>query len=539
LNSEKIFISYAREDDTIARTIADDLRSSNFQLWIDQEDIAPGQHWDRAIESAIDECDAFLVLLSAKSTASDVVLDEINYALEQNKRVFPVIVESCRVPLRLRRLESVEFDPDDDASLERLVAAISQTDPRLDQPIEEEASFAYHPGQHHVPSIALLPFKTSGTGDSTSVLSDGLLTETVEALSLYPGLFVIASATSRTYRDASITLEQIARELRVSYLLVGQLAVVGETLRVSCELVSARSGQIVWSEHFDREIEDLFLVQDEITRAIVRRLLSHITAREREKAMRKAPENLTAWEIMQRVFYYEWSYEWLTDSIDLLRRAIEIDPTLAEAHALLAARLAYMLWYGEFDKVVSSLAHAERALKLAPNNTHCLVCSSVAHNANGDVQRALHLVERAVDLNPNSADAWGYNGLYLAMTGRNTEALEMLDYAFELSPKDPVRYLWYAHRAICYANQGDYAAVLEACQASTRLHDQWFWSFMVQAQAHAMLGHHAEARRDWQAAKRLNKAVTVANFEGWLRGSSLNTAQQEAVVSAVRESGCE
>ena len=85
--------------------------------------------------------------------------------------------------------------------------------------------------------------------------------------------------------------------------------------------------------------------------------------------MRKAPENLTAWEIMQRVFHYEWSYAWLVDSIGLLRRAIEIDPTLAEAHALLAARLAYMLWYGELDKVESSLAHAERALELAPDNT--------------------------------------------------------------------------------------------------------------------------------------------------------------------------
>jgi adenylate cyclase len=204
----------------------------------------------------------------------------------------------------------------------------------------------------------------------------------------------------------------------------------------------------------------------------------------------------------------------------------------------LAARLAYMMWYGQLEQVALSVPHAERSLALAPDNPNCLVCSAVAFNATGDPERALHLVERAVQINPNSADAWGYNGLYLAILGRNSEALDMLNYAFELSPKDPVRYVWYSHQTICYANRDDYGSALAACQNSTRLHDQWFWTFMAQAQCHAMLGHHALARQDWQRAKELNESVSIENFEMWLTVSALSLKQRQDVVNSLRDAAC-
>lgn len=538
MSSSKIFVSYARADDAVARQIAEGLRASNIALWRDQDDILPGQRWDHAIEQAIEECSDLIVLLSSNSAVSEVVLDEINYALERKKRVLPVVIESCKVPLRLKRLESVRFDSDYDASMQRLLRAITENrSPRASD--EAEPSFAYHPGQRHKPSIAVLPFETLSSSTSAEVLSDGLLTEIVEALSRNSELFVIASATTRGYRDRARNVDQIAKQLRVSYLLFGQLTVLDTRLRVACELVSAGSGRAVWTEHFDRDIADVFAVQDAIARAIAHRLQRGLGAHERSKIVRKAPESLTAWEIFQQARYYEWSYEWLTKSITLLKRAIELDPELAEAHALLAARMAYMIWYGHLDSVAQSLAHAARALELAPDNANCLVCSSVAQNYNGNPQKALNLVERALEINPNSADAWGYNGLYLAVIGRNKEALDMLDYAFELSPKDPVRYLWYAHKAICYVNQDDYETALELFTQSTRLHDQWFWSFMAQAQSHAVLGHAEEARRDWAHAKRLNPIVSVATFKIWLTTSPLTREQQRAVVSAVEKAGCE
>jgi adenylate cyclase len=539
MSSSRIFVSYSRADDAIARQIIEGLRASNLVLWVDQDDILPGQRWDQAIEQALEQCSDVLVLLSSRSAVSDVVLDEINYALERKKRVLPVVIESCNIPLRLKRLESVRFDADYDASLQRVLRAITENRAQPLAPADAEASFAFHPGQRHKPSIAVLPFDSLNATESSRVLSDGLLTEIVEALSRNSELFVIASATTRGYRDKTRNVDEIAKQLRVSYLLIGQLTVLDKRLRVACELVSSGSGRVVWTEHFDRDIADLFVVQDAIARAIAHQLQRGLGTHERNKIIRKAPESLSAWEIFQQARYYEWSYDWLTKSITLLKRAIELDPELAEAHALLAARMAYMIWYGHLNSVAQSLTHAARALELAPDNANCLVCSSVAQNYNGNHQKALNLVERALEVNPNSADAWGYNGLYLAVMGRNKEALDMLDYAFELSPKDPVRYLWYAHKAICYVNQDDYETALDLFTKSTGLHDQWFWSFMAQAQSHAMLGHSESARRDWQHAKRLNGSLSLANLRVWLTASTLTREQQNAVVDALRNSGCE
>ena len=538
MTASKTFVSYSHADDAVARRVTACLRSANIPVWIDDDDILPGQRWDRAIEAAIDECSDFVVLLSNNSVVSDIVLDEVNYALEMKKRVLPVVIEPCKVPMRLKRLEFIRFDADYEASQKRLVDAFADPGARVSTLDEQASSFAYHPGQRHRPSIAVLPFATLNAKESTNVLSDGLLAEIVEALSLNPELFVIASATTREFRDKTPNVDEIGRQLRVSYILFGQLTVLGSRLRVACELVSVGSKQIVWNEHFDRDIADLFAVQDQIARSIVHRLQTGLGTHQRNKLTRKPPQSLNAWEIFQQARTYEWSYQWLSESIALLKRAIELDPSLADAHALLAARMAYMIWYGQLESVAQSLTHADRALVLAPDNANCLVCASVAQQYNGNAQRALGLVERAVEINPNSADAWGYNGLYLASVARNKEALDMLVYAFELSPKDPVRYLWYSHKAICYVNQDNYERALEMFNQSTRLHDQWFWPLMGQAQSHAMLGQGEMARRDWERAKRLNSNLSLASFKFWLRASPLTADQQHNVVKAVERAGC-
>jgi TolB-like protein/cytochrome c-type biogenesis protein CcmH/NrfG len=541
LSASPVFISYSRRDKVLARRVTDALRASDIPLWMDQDDIHPGQQWDQAIEQAIDRCSQFVVLLSSTSIVSEIVLDEIHYALETRKRILPVVVEPCRVPLRLKRLELLELNAEDQSSLDRLVAAIRGPldDEPGSVPREAEQSFAYHPGQRYRPSIAVLPFNVLSGDASAVVLSDGLLAEVVEALSRNAELFVIASATTRAFRGQSRAVKDIAIELRVGYLLVGQLTVVGSRLRVACELVSANSGHVIWSDHFDRPVTDLFDVQDRIARSIVHQLQRGLGVHERNQIVKRPPDSWNAWEIFQEARHYEWSAEWLRRSIVSLERAIKLDPRLAEAHALLAARRAYMMWFGDFESLVRSLTDAERSLELAPDNTNCLVCSSIAYQYNGQPERALTLIERAVELNPNSADAWAYNGSYLAGVRRNREALEMLDYAFELSPKDPARYLWYAHKVVCFANEDDYARALAACLESTRLNDQWFWTLMAQAQSYAMLDHPEEARRDWSRARRLNPSLSVANFRTWLETSALTSDQKISVVSALTSAGCE
>jgi tetratricopeptide (TPR) repeat protein len=321
-------------------------------------------------------------------------------------------------------------------------------------------------------------------------------------------------------------------------MVMGQLAIVEKRLRVSCELVNTQNSRVVWSESFDRELTDVFDIQDQIARAVTHQLSRNFGDFEYKRVSAKRMDDLNAWELLHRAMYYGWTYDWLVDSIALLEKSIQMDETLAESHALLAARLAYMIWYGDMEKVARSMKHAQRALALEPESSVCLLCSSVAYNVNGQSDIALRQVEHALEINPNLADAWAYNGLYLGTVGRSDEALEMLAYAIELSPKDPIRYLWYAHQVICYANKGDYELALEACQRSTTIHNDWFWTHMAQAQCEAMLRKQAEARLSWSRAKELNPIVSIESMTMWLKKSALNGEQQFNVVKNLKEAGC-
>lgn len=527
-------MSYSRKDKKFAHTLAADLRASGLEVWVDLESIPTGSRWDNEIEQGIDACDDLLVVLSENSARSDVVLDEVNYALESKKRVLPILLGECRVPLRLRRLESLRLGTDYQSLLERLLREIQASDESDDPGGAVEPTF----GQRYIPAIAVLPFEIVGSQETELLLSDGLLTEIVNAISTNQDLFVISSGTTRAYRGSTLTSSQIADELRVNYLVSGQLAIIGNQLRVSSELSDAKNHRVVWSQSFQRDVTDIFSVQDAIAAGIAHQLQRGIGGQERKRIVSKPPSSLSAWEMVVQALYYGWSEEWMKNSIQTLRHAVELDPQLAEAHALLAARLAYMTWFGDFAAVAESLGYAQRALDLAPDNANVLVCSSVALNSNGQSDQALALVQRAVEINPNLADGWAYYGLYLALRRENAKALEMLDYALELSPKDPVRYLWHSHKVICYANQDDYESALTASKESTRLHDQWFWSMMAQAQAEAMLGEHQAAQASWARAKALNPSLSMSSFPIWLAASSLDETQQQRVVQALTTAGC-
>lgn len=534
MSARQLFMSYSRKDQQFAHTLAADLRASGLGVWVDLESIPTGSHWDNQIEQGIDACDDLLVVLSESSARSDIVLDEVNYALETKKRVLPILLGECKVPLRLRRLESLRLGSDYQSLLERLLVEI-QTKPVDVQgqgPIEQMV------GQRYIPAIAVLPFELLGGEDADLFLSDGLLTEVVNDISTNQDLFVISSATTRAYRGSALSSAEIAAELRVNYLVSGQLIKINDQIRVSCELSDAKTHRVAWSQSFLQDAAEVFSVQDKIAVAIAHQLQRGIGGQERKRVESKPPGNRSAWEMVVQALYYGWSEQWMKESIQMLRRAIELDPLLAEGHALLAARLAYMVWFGDFAAVAESLACAKRALSLAPDNANVLVCSSVALNSNGQSDQALAMVQRAVEINPNLADAWAYNGLYLAIRQQNEEALEMLDYAIALSPKDPVRYLWYSHKVICYANDGDYEQALVASKESTRLNDQWFWSVMTQAQAEAMLGDVDAARTSWSRAQALNPAVSMASFPIWLAASSLDSEQQQQVIQALTDAGC-
>lgn len=524
------FLSYSRADQRVAGELADALEGAGHSVFLDTRHIAPGDRWDASIQQHLRDSKAVVVLLSPDAVRSDNVLDEVGFALDLHKLIVPVIIRPCDVPLRLRRFEWLAFDGRADRIAEELAGRLSRGMARRE------------PGHDETwerPSVVVLPFRGLSAVRDTEALCDGLLYGIIESLSHNKEFFVIAAGTSLTYKADAPNLGQIANELGVRYAVSGTLQCTATRVRVTFELCNAVNECVILSNHHEGELEDHLAFQEAISRAIAVELQPRLTRAEIKRVARKSPTELNAWELFMRARTYNWSRDWLHQSIELLERAIAIDPAAASARALLAARFAYLIWYGEFENAGRALEQIDKALELDPNDSFIQVASCIVHMHLGNARRALESSERALETNPNLAEAWAYHGACLGLTGENRRGLEQLDMAFRLSPKDPLRYIWYLFRMVCLVGDENYEEAAKAGEASIRLNREWFFVEMSQAVNYAMLDRAAEARAAWAQARHLNSQVSVDAYRLWLANSQLSEAHRERLIAALKRVGCE
>ena len=210
------------------------------------------------------------------------------------------------------------------------------------------------------PSIAVLPFANLSADPEQEYFSDGVADDIITELSRSRSLFVIARNSSFTYRGRSVDVRQVARELGVRYVLEGSVRRNGAQVRVVAQLIEAETGNHIWAERYDRALEHLFAVQDEITEAVTHAIVPAISHAERQRAIRKAPENLNAWEAHQRGLWHMGKHvpADLERAQHLFRRASELDPLFAAPHAMLA--LTYMhIYVGAVVRIDHEMAEAE------------------------------------------------------------------------------------------------------------------------------------------------------------------------------------
>ncbi len=515
----------------MALRLVQDLRAPEIRLWIDQLDIPAGARWDVAVEQALARCSGIVILLSQTSVMSDNVLDEVSFALETRKAVIPVVVDGCRVPLRLRRFEWIDTRRGYDQALAAIRDAIVRGGMGRTQSFDT-------PEVGGRPSIAVVPFRNVTDDARVESLRDGLLAEVSEALSLSSDFFVISSNTTRTYKDNVHDVRFIASDLGVRYVVTGSLMRDGNRVRVLAELSNGETCRLLWSEHFDHDLSDVFAIQDEITKAIAVRLQPRVVREEIKRAARRSANQQSAWELFHRARTYLLGHVKVKESIEFLRRAIELDPLLVEARALLGARLSYLIWYGEVDKLVESKREVDHALSLAPTNPSVLVASCIAYVHMGQHRRAVELAELALERNPNLAEAWAYRGLTLGLSGQAQDGIEKLAYAFDLSPKDPLRYMWHLFRAVCYTTMEDHESASEAARASVNLFSGWFFSHMAHAASLAMTRRPQEALAAWREAKHLNGIVSLGAYRSWLDMSTLDDNHRKRIIEQLELAGC-
>jgi len=293
------------------------------------------------------------------------------------------------------------------------------------------------------PSIAVLPFNNLSGDPDQEYFADGMTEDIITGLSRFRSLFVIARNSSFAYKGKSPDVRKVARDLDVRYVLEGSVRRSGERIRITGQLIDAETGNHLWAERYDRELKDIFALQDEVTEAIVAAIAPEIGDVERKRAQRKPPESLEAWDIYQHglaAFYSSTDEERFRLAIEQFDRVNEIDPTFAPAFAMAAgARTRYVAHFAPDDRgayLNPAREKAYKAITLDPRDPICLWNDGRVQSLFGRHDVAISKVEEAIALNPSDAMSHHYLGVVLCTAGRANEAIPHFDQAMRLSPRD-------------------------------------------------------------------------------------------------------
>ena len=342
------------------------------------------------------------------------------------------------------------------------------------------------------PSIAVLPFANMSGDPEQEYFSDGISEDIITALSQFRSLFVIARNSSFSYKGRSVKVQDIGRDLGVAYIVEGSVRKAGNRVRVTAQLIEAATGNHIWAEKYDRELADIFDVQDELVRSIASALPGRLDEVGLERARRKPSENLTAYDYFLRAEGRLMDRFDDADAIALYRKAIEIDPTYARAYSRISAFYSYSMFTQADDNDEAkrlARSHAEKALAIDPDDAYVHAVTAQTYMMLGDHELTRYHVDKSIALNPNETAVLRFASITLAYLGRHEEALAWKD-----------RYL----RADPHYAQGFHEMVFDTCFNAQRYDDAiaafqgWreppAHMFAELAAAYALLDRMAEAR---------------------------------------------
>ena len=340
------------------------------------------------------------------------------------------------------------------------------------------------------PSILVRAFTSAG--DVQPYFSDGFTEDVITELTRFTQLSVASLYTSTRLSD--VDHATLAADLRVDFVIAGRIRRMGKRMRISCELVDAASGDGLWAEHYDSDEQDIFDVQDELVRKIVGTVVGRLKAAGAEKARRKPPANLAAYECVLRgnalplgdVAAEAEASQWY-------RRAIELDPAYGRAHAKLA-HITQLEWFrdmGPSDALLEeALSIAKKAVALSPNDPVCLNILGWVHIHLRDFEVAAQLYARALDLNPNDPEQVSYLGTFHTFSGEPERALQWFERAQVLDPLYEPSWYW-PFRGLAHFIAGRLELAIVSLGRSSTM-PVWVSAYL--AAASALLGRSAEAK---------------------------------------------
>lgn len=365
------------------------------------------------------------------------------------------------------------------------------------------------------PAIAVLPFVNMSGEAEQEYFSDGISEDLITALSKLRWFFVIARNSSFVYKSKSVHLNQIAAELGVRYVVEGSVRKSGDRVRITAQLNDVANGSHLWAERYDRQLADVFAVQDEITEAIVAAIEPQLYAAENFRAQRKPPDSMDAWDLVMRALSHYWRVTRQDHVVAqaLLEKATEIDSGYGQALGVLAASYVFSAHMGWLD-MPAAMVKAERAALAAiradgedPWAHYALGYVYLLHRRFDD---SLAEFELALRLNPNFSLAQGFYGLALSYCGRWQEADTAARRAMRLSPRDPFSALYCGIDAYAQFLGGNYDEAIRMSRVAIRLRGDFVGAHRVLTAAAGMAEQKDVANTALQELRRVQPNISLS-----------------------------
>jgi TolB-like protein/DNA-binding winged helix-turn-helix (wHTH) protein len=342
------------------------------------------------------------------------------------------------------------------------------------------------------PSVAVMPFNNLSGDPEQDYFSDGITEDIIVALSKHRSLAVTARNSSFAFKGATDDARRVGLILGAEYVVEGTVRKIGQHVRITAQLGETEGGTQLWADRYDRDLQDLFALQDEITTTIAARIEPEVATAERARVVRKAAPALHAWDFFRlgtRHFYKSTP----ADNVEaqrLFRRAIELDPNLAEAYGYLSYAIVLSMIYFEAEPDEARLNEAvetgRKGVELDDQDALVRFMYGRALLAAREYGDALAELETAVALNPCLAVSYCGLGDTLAYEGRIGEAIPHFQRAIDLSPYDPLRWAFYSYRALAHIFAREFEAACEWSRKATRVPNAHYWAWAHHVSA---LGH--------------------------------------------------
>ena len=549
--SRAIFLSYSSQDADAARRLCEALRARGLEVWFDQNELRGGDAWDAKIRRQVKECALFVPIVSASTEARSegyfrlewkLAVDRSHLMADDQPFLLPVAIDAtpeatARVPARFRDFQWTRLADGEAASAfaerARLLLGGAAADPPAPAASAPRAPAA------DARSIAVLPFVNLSHDEENEYFADGLAEELLNVLAKIRGLRVAARTSSFSFKGKDADIPAIASRLGVATVLEGSVRKAGKRVRVTAQLIDAADGYHLWSETYDRQLDDIFAVQDDIAQSVVKELQASlmggsgaadaaVTAatkgrtvdaeahqlrlqgrhlfqrgnrRDRETAIEYFRRALAiddrfaaAWADLALALFWRAAMGGLHEGDkDYLRgfaeareaadRALALEPDLAEAHLAMAFILGSVSW----DRAASERAF-RRALELAPGDAEVLRSVALNRLVCGEFEEARRLAQRAIDLDPLNNAGFQMRARILLYSGRLEEAEEAFRKTIELNPQSTAARGWICWIQLVQGRLGEAQAMADSLEEKDYhdlLHVYVRWS----------QGRHDEARR--------------------------------------------